>query len=125
MRFGVCLMNHFDNELEIRQILLRESLEIRKIKTSPKNPKANGQIEHFNRSLLAKCQQHKKPSLLDISQERNCLILTRGPDKLSQRNLSTNTSMITSLIRSGDDNSGRTSFTGFNTSECNKDTNIL
>lgn len=46
-------MNHFDNELEIRQILLRESLEIRKIKTSPKNPKANGQIEHFNRSLLA------------------------------------------------------------------------
>ena len=55
--------------------------------------------------------------LLDISQERNCQILTRGPDKLSQRNLSTNTSMITSLIRSGDDNSGRTSFTGFNTSD--------
>jgi hypothetical protein len=36
--------------------------------------------------------------LLDISQERNCQILTRGPDKLSQRNLSTNTSMGYSCV---------------------------
>jgi len=37
---------------------LRESLEIRKIRTSPKNPKANGQIEHFNRTVLSMIQSY-------------------------------------------------------------------
>jgi hypothetical protein len=80
-------MNHFDNELEIRQILLRESLEIRKTKTSPKNPKANGQIEHFNRTLLAMIKSYLRGEQKNGMYIYNIYLVVIEQPEMSQQDL--------------------------------------
>ena len=55
-RFGCPLTMHSDQDRNYESGVFQELcelLEIRKTRTSRKNPKGNGQIERFNRTLLA------------------------------------------------------------------------
>jgi transposase InsO family protein len=53
---------------------LCELLEIRKTRTSPNNPKANGQMERFNRTLLAMIKSYLRGEQTNWDLNLGCLV---------------------------------------------------
>jgi len=75
-RFGCPLEIHSDQGTNFQSLIFKELcqlLEVHKTRTSPRNPKCNGKVERFNRTLLRMIKSFIKDDQLDWDVHLSCL----------------------------------------------------
>ena len=75
-RFGCPLDLHSDQGSNYRSLIFKEMcrlLEIRKTRTSPRNPKCNGKVERFNKTLVRMIRAYLKGEQREWDRNLGCL----------------------------------------------------